>query len=211
MTESTEAAKHDVAPLAAELAALCDMAGQQGEIPSDMLQAALDMLADRRLATRHPDGVHLPQADQYASICESIPSKSLSQALLEAGPAMRWNLNPNYRDIPAFARYHQTSTYCMTSGLNGLVKSESVSTGLLLMGPDTPYPSHHHPHPEGYIVISGRAWWWRGGEDWIQRSPNDSLYHKTSQPHAMRTESNPLLVFFVATGSIEVRAIPGTP
>lgn len=211
MTTETTEARHDIAPLAAELAALCDMAETQGEIPAEMLQAARDMLADPRLATRHPDGVHLPQADQYQEVCKTVSPKSLSEALIAAGPAMRWNLNPNYRDIPEFARYHQTSTYCMTSGLNGLVASNTVSTGLLLMGPDTPYPSHHHPHPEGYIMISGRGWWWRGGEDWVQREPGESLYHETSQPHAMRTESEPMLVFFVATGAIEVRAIPGAP
>jgi mannose-6-phosphate isomerase-like protein (cupin superfamily) len=65
--------------------------------------------------------------------------------------------------------------------------------GLLLMGPNTLYPRHHHVAREVYYVVSGTADWMRGDEDWAPRAPGSAIYHPSEVPHAMRTGSEPLL------------------
>lgn len=198
----------DLALLMLELAKVCDLARAQGKIPDEMLDMAQEVFADPRLSANFPAAVPLPQAGQFRQAAARVPHAPLARALDQAGPAMRWTQNPNYRDKPAFARYLETSTYCVISGKGGLIEHDAVWTGLLLMGPETFYPSHNHPSLEGYIVLSGAAEWWSDEFDWSVIPPLHSRYHPSGCSHAMRTGTEPLLALYIATGEIGTLAAP---
>lgn len=201
-------AEIELAPLMEELHKICELAERQDGIPSSMLDMARAIFSDPRLhAPRAVETPHL-HADRFLEAARAAPAASLSKSLLTAGPAMRWTRNPNYSGAPGFARYLETSAYCDIAGPCGLIESGEIRTGILLMGIETPYPSHSHPAAEGYAILSGTAEWWREGEDWRSRPPMTSLFHAPFRSHAMRTAAEPMLALYIATGDISVLPEP---
>ena len=75
----------------------------------------------------------------------------------------------------------------------GPLATGAYGFGLLLMGPHTTYPRHHHVAREVYYVIAGTADWMRGEEAWAPRAPGSAIYHPSAVPHATRTAAEPLL------------------
>lgn len=84
-------------------------------------------------------------------------------------------------------------------GLRGPIPSQRVAAGFLLLGPEVTYPAHAHEAEEVYLPLSGRAWWQKG-EDWRQVEPLTPIHHPGWVPHAMRTETEPLLALYLWRG-----------
>jgi len=82
-------------------------------------------------------------------------------------------------------------------GERGAFKSDSTACGILMLGPETEYPSHSHEAEELYLTLAGRAWWRAGASDWRLRAPGTWIHHPSWTIHAMRTEREPLLAAYV--------------
>ncbi len=85
-------------------------------------------------------------------------------------------------------------------GLRGPVASERIACGFLMLGPEIEYPRHSHEAEEVYIPLTEPTFWMRGDEDWKLRSACRPIYHPSRMPHAMRTESTPLLALYLWRG-----------
>ena len=72
---------------------------------------------------------------------------------------------------------------------------------MLLLGPDTHYPSHSHAAVELYVPVSGTAEWQRGTATFAWRAPGACIVHASHEPHAMRTGVDPLLAFYLWRGA----------
>jgi quercetin dioxygenase-like cupin family protein len=118
--------------------------------------------------------------------------------LREVSPRLAWGQTYTAADFgPAFLeRYGWTELI----GRRGLVPSEQLAVGLLMLGPDVVYPSHSHDAEEVYLPLSGRAAWQRGAEGWRERAPGEVIHHASGVPHAMRTASEPLLALYLWRG-----------
>ena len=86
-------------------------------------------------------------------------------------------------------------------GLRGPVASDRIACGFLFLGPDVEYPRHSHEAEEVYVPLTGPTFWMRGNEDWKLRTPCQTIYHASQVPHAMRTESTPLLALYLWRGT----------
>ncbi|RIY00239.1 transcriptional regulator [Aureimonas flava] len=84
-------------------------------------------------------------------------------------------------------------------GRRGLLTSESLAAGLLMLGPDTAYPPHRHAAEEIYIPVSGRARWLKGAS-WSVRAPGTLIHHPPHVVHATRTRAEPLLALYLWRG-----------
>jgi len=86
-------------------------------------------------------------------------------------------------------------------GLRGPVASDRMACGFLFLGPEIEYPRHSHEAEEIYVPLTGPTFWRRGNKDWELRTPCRPIYHASRVPHAMRTESVPLLALYLWRGT----------
>ena len=82
-------------------------------------------------------------------------------------------------------------------GLRGPIAYDRMACGFLFLGPDIEYPRHSHEAEEVYLPLSGPTLWKQGNTDWESRAPCRPIYHGSRLPHAMRTESVPLLALYL--------------
>ena len=108
-------------------------------------------------------------------------------------PVLHWRRNSSYGDADFLDGY----AYCELIGPSGHWRHEQIALGLLLLGPRVTYPPHAHPAAEIYAVVAGRASWQQGDGVWRTRGPADTIHHASMEPHAMRTDDEPLLATYV--------------
>ena len=85
-------------------------------------------------------------------------------------------------------------------GLRGPIASERMACGVLFLGPQIEYPRHSHEAEEVYVPLTGQTLWQCGDQDWSYRNAGLPIYHASRVPHAMRTESVPLLALYLWCG-----------
>ena len=85
-------------------------------------------------------------------------------------------------------------------GLRGPIASDRMACGVLFLGPQIEYPRHSHAAEEIYVPLTGQTLWQCGDQDRAYRPAGLPIYHASGVPHAMRTESVPLLALYLWHG-----------
>ena len=78
--------------------------------------------------------------------------------------------------------------------------SDTLSSGLVLLGDNITYPEHWHVAEELYFPISGTAEWYHEEKGWQQIAPGAMIYHASNIKHSMRTSGEPLLALYIWRG-----------
>src|SRR5262245_3196579 len=161
--------------------------------------------ADARAASVLPVcrfwSVALGQAGaNVSSLCASLAA--LSQRL-------SWTQNPNYRRTPPSPDFLDNYGYAVLAGpADGppaLAQHDSLAFGVLLLGPRTHYPRHHHPASEVYIPLNAADWWCVEGP-WREEVPGAVIHHAPNVPHATRAGQTPLLALYLWRGELTTHA-----
>jgi hypothetical protein len=76
-------------------------------------------------------------------------------------------------------------------------RAAQISCGVLVLGPNTFYPAHHHEAEELYLPLVGTAEWLKGDGAWRRRSPGTLIHHSSEETHAMRTGEQSLLAMYL--------------
>ncbi len=142
----------------------------------------------------------LPVLAWLEPACDAGPASAAEflRHLRGVSPVLAWAQTYTAADFgPAFLERYGWTEFV---GQRGLVPSERLAAGLLLLGPGVTYPSHSHDAEELYIPLSGRADWQRGAEGWRERVPGEVIHHPSKMPHAMRTAGEPLLAVYLWRG-----------
>ncbi|TDQ77621.1 dimethlysulfoniopropionate lyase [Dongia mobilis] len=92
------------------------------------------------------------------------------------------------------------------AGPMGPLQTAHARLGFTLIGPDTFYPMHAHPAVELYLVVSGHATWQVPGEARVV-PPGGFVLHRSGQPHAMQTHSEPLLAVYAWQGDLDAPSV----
>jgi hypothetical protein len=134
---------------------------------------------------------------------------SLSAAIAALAPRLSWTQNPNYRRSPPSPEFLDNYGYAVLAGpADGppaLARHDRLAFGILLLGPRTHYPLHHHPAAEIYIPLNN-ALWWRGDGPWREQEPGAVIYHAPNVPHATRATATPLLALYLWRGELATHA-----
>ena len=85
-------------------------------------------------------------------------------------------------------------------GLRGPIASDRIACGFLFLGPQIEYPRHRHEAEEIYLPLTVQTHWQRCNHDWVCRVAGLPIYHPSWLPHAMRTETMPLLALYLWRG-----------
>jgi quercetin dioxygenase-like cupin family protein len=126
--------------------------------------------------------------------------------LMDLAPYLRWIQNPNYVSSPPSPSFLENYGYAVLAGPGGLMESDALALGVLLLGPGTHYPTHRHPAAEIYVVVSGEAEWQKGEEAWRRERPGAVVRHDSLVPHATRTLAEPLLAAYLWLGDLATHA-----
>lgn len=118
----------------------------------------------------------------------------------------QWVQNPNYVAAPPSPGFLENYGYVVLAGPGGLVATGDLALGILLLGPDTHYPTHRHPAVEIYVVAAGHAEWRKGVSPWQIKPPGTVIRHESMVPHATRTLDQPLLAVYLWRGDLRTYA-----
>jgi hypothetical protein len=89
-------------------------------------------------------------------------------------------------------------------GPRGPIASDRIACGFLFLAPGIEYPRHSHEAEEVYVPLTGQTLWQRSNQEWAYRAPGLPIYHAAWVPHAMRTETVPLLALYLWHGGNRV-------
>ena len=144
-------------------------------------------------------------------VCRFWPNVMTAEGPLLAplaalGPHLRWVQNPNYVARPPSADFLANYGYAVLAGPGGLVATDRLAMGVLLLGPQTHYPMHRHPAVEVYVVVAGEAEWRKGEAPWRRQPPGTVIRHETMEPHDTRALRDPLLAVYLWRGDLKTYA-----
>jgi quercetin dioxygenase-like cupin family protein len=131
---------------------------------------------------------------------------TLVEPLAALEPHFHWVQNPNYVAAPPDPDFLRNYGYVVLAGPGGLVETQNLALGFLMLGPGTHYPTHRHPAVEIYVPVAGHAEWRKGEDSWRIEPPGSVIRHETMVPHATRTLSEPLLAIYLWQGDLKTHA-----
>jgi hypothetical protein len=196
-----------------QLGALLDacgtlLAGDQAAAP---FAAALATIARANTRARAP-GATLPVLRHWeAGLSQPgpAPMRRLAGALDALRPSLAFTQNPNYVASPPsrefLGRYGYAVLAGPPSGPSALVAHTDLAFGVLLLGPETTYPTHVHPAAELYLPL-GPARWSAADRPLAERPGGVPIVHLPNEPHATRTGDVPLAALYVWLGELETAA-----
>jgi hypothetical protein len=175
----------------------------------------LELLASLQEGALAPPSVHaasaLPVVAHLAAALAlaSGPARELADGLETWVPALAFVQNPNYRAAPPSPNFLDNYGYAVIAGPRdgppALQVSPMLAFGLLLLGPHTEYPLHHHPASEVYAPL-GEAEWLSGASGWQKKAPGSVIHHAPHVEHATRTGDMPLAALYLWRGDLDTHA-----
>lgn len=147
-------------------------------------------------ASASPSAIAAPMTS-FGEVDDSIRGDVL-RAFEHARADLVWRQNRTYTDAEFLKRY----AYTELLGPTGLVRSESVSAGLLVLDAHTFYPPHAHPAEEVYHLLSGTSEWQQGDGCAVVLEAGARIHHGSAEPHSMRTGADALVALYLWRGDL---------
>lgn len=137
---------------------------------------------------------------QLDRIVELAPAGagSLARLLAERRGDLRWG--QTYSEADFGATFMENYGWLEVFGTRGHFVNDEVAGGLLILGPDTLYPDHHHVAEEIYVPLTGGTEWRMGAGGFRTREAGEVIHHASDVSHAMRTAKEPLLALYIWRG-----------
>lgn len=115
--------------------------------------------------------------------------------------SVAWRQNPNYVAQPPSGAFLDNYGYLECAGPTAPVRDDGLRLGLLLLGPNTLYPPHHHPAEEVYLPL-GPGRWLRDGAGWTEVPAGAVIHHPPMCGHATQSGDAPLAALYLWRGEI---------
>lgn len=152
--------------------------------------------SDPRISLCQPE--RLPVRRHFSRALDrgvSGPGETMIQALSRFEPLLRWGYG--YDRMPG--RLKETYAYAEILGPRGPVVSDDVVAGIVLLAPDSVYPSHSHEGvTESYIVLSGAL----SQNDAGVYVPGSMIFNPPEHSHRITVDRlEPCLLSYVWIGS----------
>lgn len=131
--------------------------------------------------------------------------QELRDAIVAAGPFARWR--DIYRNTSIGDHFLDRFGCYSIIGEGGPFSSEKMRLWMVYMPADLYYPWHHHPGEEIYLVIAGNAVFKRQGLADETLYEGMTLFHASNQPHAMQTQTDPVLCLVAWRDNFAVKPV----
>jgi mannose-6-phosphate isomerase-like protein (cupin superfamily) len=127
----------------------------------------------------------------------------IAAALAAIPRALPWDYQ--YPPHPSAGDLAKKIGFAELIGPDGPMYAPQCRVGFTLLAADTFYPSHAHPAIELYLVIAGHAEWTASNTRQVV-APGGFVLHRSNEPHAMRTQTEPLLALYSWSGNLDTAA-----
>lgn len=141
------------------------------------------------------------QADNFP-VCEHLnatldsgeagSAASVARAIRILAPTLIWGQSANHSLETRGAYFMDNYAY---SGL-GLTGSDTLSIGVLLLGPDITYPVTAYPSEGVFLVVGGSPKWASGDDPWRQVSAGDIISRPKGAAEGKRPGEEPMLALY---------------
>lgn len=161
-----------------------------------MFAAAIDW----EMPQRALDPVTLPcvrHLDGTVDICGEA-EKPLVGLLADKRAALLWRQTYHAEDFGS--DFMQNYGWVEIFGLRGHFANDVVAGGILILGPNTFYPDHHHLAEEVYVPLTGGSLWRMGDGPFRERGAGEIVHHRSNVSHAMKTLGEPLVALYLWRG-----------
>lgn len=160
---------------------------------------------DHGAARAKPDRRRVMVADRMAAIIATANgeiARTLSPLLDQVDWAQTYTEAQLGQDYIANYGY-----FDIASPKRGLIRTEAIALGFLVIGPGQLYPAHRHPAVELYHVVAGAPDWQVDAGPWESKPAGSFVFHPSLAIHAMRTGEAPLLALYSWLGDLETGAV----
>jgi mannose-6-phosphate isomerase-like protein (cupin superfamily) len=176
--------------------------GRRVEMPAKIDCQRQD--AESRFSDDFPVLDHL---DNALALTAQGPLAEIGERFARVLHQLRWSQNPNYTEANSSRSFLDGYAYAGFSGPDAPLLCAVPRGGLVLLGPEVTYPSHHHAPKEVYLVLTPGAQWCLDEGEWFAVEAGELIFHDSWQMHAMRTGGQPMLAFAGWTEAGDRRAI----
>ncbi|MEX2649623.1 MAG: dimethylsulfonioproprionate lyase family protein [Alphaproteobacteria bacterium] len=205
----------ELAPLLEVMAAAYRAHGATEQPGVAMARRVADLLAGLDAGGARPDASPNRVAaarwmDDLIEAAAAGPAAAIAAALAPVLPAVDWvqtyseaELGPDYLENYGY--------FDIASPERGLIRTNALATGFLVIGPGKLYPEHYHPAVELYHVVAGTPDWQVDDGPWLAKPAGCFIFHRSMAVHAMRTNDRPLLALYAWLGDLATSAKLGRP
>jgi quercetin dioxygenase-like cupin family protein len=150
-----------------------------------------------------------PRVEYDATLASAIAAglhdgvAGIAAALAALPGALPWDYQ--YPPHPSAEDLATRIGFAELIGPDGPMHAPQCRVGFTLMAANTFYPLHAHPAIELYLVIAGHAEWTASNARQVV-PPGRFVLHRSNEPHAMRTLTEPLLALYSWSGDLETAA-----
>lgn len=166
-----------------------------GTDAAPILESALALMPELRLDPERAGAAqqsvcrHLSRA---LDLGEAGPAASVARAIRELEPALHWRQNPKYNAENMGAGF--MDNYAFTDF--GLIGSEALYIGVVLLGPGVTYPLTAYPSEGVFLVIGGSPEWKLGDEPWARVEAGSIIGREAGGAEGKRPGEEPMLALY---------------
>lgn len=129
------------------------------------LRRVLSEMRELRVNPERPEARKFPGCRHFSralDLGEAGPVAPVARALRVLEPKLRWAQNPRYNAENKGAEFMDNYAWSEL----GLIGSEHMAFGIVLLGPGITYPLTSYPSEGVFLVIGGSPEWKSGDEPW---------------------------------------------
>ena len=105
------------------------------------------------------------------------PLAGIGEGFARVMHQLRWSQNPNYTEHNSKRSFLDGYAYAGFAGPDAPLLCAAPRGGLVLLGPNVEYPSHHHQPREVYLVMTPGSQWRLDEGDWFDVDAGDLIFH----------------------------------
>lgn len=173
----------------------------EGNIGNEIRTILEEMENSNFAVNEHYQANKLPVCQYLPGIIKNLNDNKTAtqiQAILANKDNLNWVYGYDTDDMTESLT--KNFAYAELMGSEGSYLANNFTIGLVLLGPNTFYPSHYHSTREIYFLLYGKAHWYYKNNFLGLKKEGELIYHDTNAIHAMKTFESPMLSLFTWTG-----------
>jgi hypothetical protein len=164
-------------------------------VDSPQLKRVLALMEELRLDPDRPEPTQVPgcrHLSRTLDLGEAGPAARVATATRELEPTLAWAQNPRYNIENKGAEFMDNYGW---SAL-GLTGSDSMSFGVLLLGPGIEYPPTSYESEGVFLVIGGSPEWKSDDDPWVRVKAGDIICRPYGGAEGKRPGKEPMLALY---------------
>ena len=167
----------------------------RGTYTAPQLRRALTLMQELRPDPDRPEASQVPgcrHLSRTLDLGKAGPAAAVATAIRNLEPTLAWARNPRYNVENMGAEF--MDNYGWTA--LGLTGSDSMSFGVLLLGPGITYPLTSYDSEGIFLVIGGSPEWKSEDEPWAQVESGNVICRPYGGAEGKRPGNEPMLALY---------------